>query len=70
MKNKATNLSKQLFRSDLGACKINELKCQTLRSSSTEREREREMLVLVLYVVTLCTLAWKNGFAECQSLNK
>ena len=21
------------------------------------------------YVVTLCTLAWKNGFAECQSLN-
>ena len=21
--------------------------------------------VLVLYVVTLCTLAWKNSFAEC-----
>ena len=28
------------------------------------------LLVLVLYVVTLCTLAWKNGFAGCQSLNK
>lgn len=28
------------------------------------------LLVLVLYPVTLCTLAWKNGFAECQSLNK
>ena len=27
------------------------------------------LLALVLYVVTLCTLAWKNSFAECRSLN-
>ena len=27
-------------------------------------------LVLVLYVVTWCTLAWKNLFAKCKSLNK
>ena len=25
--------------------------------------------VLVLYAATLCTLAWKNGFAESQSLS-
>ena len=28
------------------------------------------LYVLVLYVVTLCTVAWKNSFAECCSLNK
>ena len=27
------------------------------------------LYVLVLYDVTLCTVAWKNSFAECCSLN-